>query len=434
MKTKNIYFSFTIWCLVVFSGLLTFSCDKIKDDAQPAQAEQKNEYFTRPNTPFVINMTNRHTITQNTTIRLKNPSARGTAQFMGRDFLVYTPNDNIQNATDNINYEICNDGNCQDQNINVQISNNVSPSAQDSLNTCLQTTFSAVGTIYLANPVSNTAPIYLNVTQNGYLCANYNLSTFQLLSPPSRGTAQASQIPGTTNWGIKYTYNPSSSAQSNPDYFVYSITLVNGNVAYGVGVVYILDNGNCQLNAVMDIFNNVPSNQIFTANIFANDQYCLNNLLYDTLQSFKIIEAPVGGQIVERSLNSSYIKYKSNNGFVGIDSLKYQLKYQNGTTSQAWVRFNVVCGLVGDSYQFPNSQIVNNTINLSVLDNDVLCNSNYTLSLPVTSVSGATLSVVNNNQIRVVLPNASFTGNINFSYQVMAGGAITTANVSLTIF
>ncbi len=335
MNNKYTIIIFVLCTMVLFS-----SCDEVKDDVAPI-IETKTEYFTRPNTPFVVNMVNRHILSQNSTLRLKNAPAKGRAEFAGRTFLIYMPNANVSNIADNINYELCTDGTCTAYTLNVQIGNNT-PNAQDSLNACQQISLSSIGTLNLAQVPSNTAPIYMDVTQNGYNCTSYNLSSLEIVAQPARGIVQVEQISGTNFYNIKYTYNANSNSQANPDIFVFKIILSNNSVAYGVGVVDILDNPNCALLANFDGYNNVLQNQIFVASILQNDQYCAGYLQSDTLQALQIITPPINGQVVSRSLAGKYIYYRSNAGFSGIDSLKYQLKYANGTISQAWVTFNVL--------------------------------------------------------------------------------------------
>jgi hypothetical protein len=86
-----------------------------------------------------------------------------------------------------------------------------------------------------------------------------------------------------------------------------------------------------------------------------------------------------------------------------------------------------------DNYTYQNTQINNSTVNLPVLNNDIICNPNYTLSLLSSSVGGVTLSVENNNLIRCVLPSPTYTGTITFTYRVTINGNGITANVILNI-
>lgn len=427
---KNLMYSLVILLVVLFLA----SCDRAKKDAEPEVPTKANQLTTKSGRPVVVDLVKRHNLTSQSQFLLVGNLSYGQASFVNNQgIMMYRPNNVTSNVIETINYQICQGGACQNYNLPVQVL--ASNSTFDSTEYCQQGAFPDIRTLYL--PLSNNN-VMINVLANDYFCNGYNPNSLQVVSQPFRGSAQVVQ--GTNPRIIRYTYNPILTVAINPDVFVYRVAAANDSTdwRYAAVVVNIVNpTNNCPVSVVNDQY--TINQNMQELNIFANDAFCLDSLATDSTDAFQIVQAPLHGTIgAGASFGFTKVRYLKNSNYVGQDSFTYRLKHINGTISQATVNLNVqqtACNITlnSDNYIFPNTQISNNTVDLLVLNNDILCNANYTLSLLSTSVGGVTLNVQNNNSIRCVLPSANYTGTITFTYSVMANGVIYTANATLTI-
>ena len=433
MKSNSLHL--TVLFTLLFSGivLLFSSCDKVRKEEAP-EPKKVAKYTTRSGMPVVMNIIKQHNFSGQASFVLKGTLVHGTAEFIQNGMLLYTPNNTTNNVVETISYDACSNGACNNYTFDVQVNSSSSP--VDSSIFCTQGF--ALPTIAVLN---YPAELFVNIpiSANGFICNNQ--SVLGVSVQPSQGTTEVITA-GVTAPYIKYTYDPSSGqGQSNTDHFVYTLSDPSNvnNMLFGIVTVTINQVGSCALVVQNDSYQVASASQGTFLNVLANDQFCINSLALGTTDAFKIVVAPVNGSILNIT-NFTGVSYKANTGYIGLDSLKYQLKYANGTIKIGKVLINVgtnpcitAVDAMEDVYEFPISQIQNGIINLPVLANDTYCPTQVIVEI-LEPIGNLQLSVNPDKTIKVVLPSPTFTGALTFNYKITSGGAaVDTASVTVNV-
>jgi hypothetical protein len=174
---------------------------------------------TRSSTPLAIDLLSLHAITVQTRFTIQEFTQFGRAEFIANNALLfYTPDLGVTSTIDNINYQVCEGGNCKDYAIEVEI---LSPTVQiDTITICGQGAFADVDTIRLGELSKN-----IEVLANDRFCTSKpDSSKLKIITQPKRGIANVLVNNNSPyRYFIQYNVDNNAGTQPNPDVFVYSV-------------------------------------------------------------------------------------------------------------------------------------------------------------------------------------------------------------------
>ena len=352
--------------------------------------------------------------------------SNGTVTLNANGSYTYTPNAGFI-GTDVFKYQVCDNGApsmCDTASVNIEVrevltaGNNQAPAAMDD---------------NVATP--SGVSIVINVKANDF--------------DPQGGTIGNPTLIGTATGGT-VSLNPDGTINFNP---------TTGFVGDAVFKYMICDNGSPSLcdTATVTVVVYPNAAQGNSAPVAINDNYpvLLNTPYVGTVAAndfdqnggqiltYTATTAPLHGAVT--LLSDGQVSYVPNNGFVGVDSFKYQT-CDNGTPSlcaTATVYFNVAAPIAQGTNVAPvatndNAATFTNTpLSISVKANDYDPNGSQFLGNPTivgTPVGGT--AVVNPDGTITFTPNTGFTGTASVNYQVCDNGSpilCSTATVTITV-
>lgn len=364
-------FSFLIIFFIL--GFL-IACNQTKDDFIPKNENQNGEQslkiVTTKDAPVVINLLKEHQINEESTFEITKQPLIGTANFLENGLILYRPDSNTSSGNAVITYEICVNGTCESFTIIIEIVDSTDdiPCTHSSI----LTDFATVSTPHES--------LFIDVLANDSFCENeVDTTRLAIVVPPESGTASV---------GLNQIYYTAGAELPPVDYIVYSVTEEGNpeNVAYGLVII----NKICgQQIKIHNDFSAVPSDVTSNIDVLWNDVFCPDSIDLNTLT---IIELPENGTA---GINSDKdIVYTPDMGFVGEDSLKYQLTDISGDTHVGKLHIEVFDGgldacdieaiqAVPDNYTMSLAGLVDGeSFLLNILDNDRICESEtWTLNL-----------------------------------------------------
>ncbi|MEO1654100.1 MAG: Ig-like domain-containing protein [Bacteroidota bacterium] len=423
---------FPIICLsfILLVGIIV-SCDQLQQDVVPTDPVDPDfEVKTLPESPLVVNLLERHSVGATTTFNLKSATTnKGRAEFVDKGLVLYTPNAGENSGTDEIDYEVCADGNCQDFAIGVTFTT-------DSTDVpCEQGVRPDFITIFCPAPEEN---IFIDVLANDYFCDQAaDPQTLALISEPIYGTARVE------DGQVIYNQSPVDSVNILPfpwvDVLVYRVAQTGdpSNVGYAAVVITILpDVPICTDIAAQDDFVTVNQDEDSFIDVLQNDILCI-----DQLETIIIDNQPTNGvaEVLQASIDFlPSIKYTPNAGYVGSDQLTYTVRNFDGLTATATVYLEVIadsgfaCTTVlptaqEDSLIIPISQIVGQepvdttVFTVAVLQNDDFCPGYITSGVDFSILEGPIMGSawINEDLIYYVPPTGVQSGDSDvIQYQI----------------
>lgn len=399
------------------------SCDQLQQDVVPTDPVDPNlEVKTLPESPLVVNLLERHTVGATTTFNLKSSRTdKGSAEFIEKGLVLYTPNPGVNSGTDAIGYELCADGRCEDFAIGVTFTT-------DSTDVpCEQGIRPDFITIFCPAPEEN---IFIDVLANDFFCDQApDPQSLALVSEPVFGRARVedgqivyNQLPVDTLAGDSTNVLPFPWV----DVLVYRVAQQGDptNVGYAAVVISILpDIPVCTDIAALDDFVTVNKDEASFIDVLGNDIICP-----DQLETIIIEGQPTHGEaeVLQAAIDFlPSIKYTPTAGYEGSDQLTYVVRNLDGLTSTATVYLEVIpdsgfaCTAVlptalEDSLVISIGEIANQnsadttTFSAAVLRNDDFCPGFVTSGVDFSILEGPNLGTawISGERIQYV-PNTS---------------------------
>ncbi len=353
---------------------------------------------------------------QITTITIPAPPSNGTVTINNNGDedtgITYIPNPGF-NGTDIFTYTVCtNDGNCATATVTITV---LPPSS---------------GQQIIANNDFATTPsgtsIVLNILNNDVLCLPPlpclpPLSTGQLLgitilAPPTNGNVIVNSFGGSST---SVTYSPNSGF-TGTDVFQYIVcSLAQSLCDTATVTITVTGTGTNNPPVAEDDYNLVTINTPITLQVLQNDF----DPDGDDITITAITDAPNNGTAVIVS-GGTAIVYTPNTGFVGNDTLQYQIT-DGELTDVAWVIIYIEGTTTNDNPPVAVDDYVstpmNTPVNIAVLAND------YDLDGDVLTVTAIILppqngtANINLDGTVTYTPNTGFAGVDTFSYIITDG-------------
>ena len=400
------------------SILLTASilaCDRIGQDIAPDdEPNTEAEFYTMPTQQVAIDLKSFVDLTSATTFKISKAPQQGNASFSKEGLLIYTPNVDFVDGTDQ--FAISSDkagATIRPFTVNVTTDTSRIPCYAGTIPDVVRTTANAAVTI--------------DVLKNDRFCnATANISSLGIERAPKNGTA--------TIEDGKVTYRPNDNFNGYDD-FIYKITVTpkGGQARTLLAPVKIVVGDpfrDCKLK--------LNDDQVSFRQRLLSDSLILFPLLNDQLCKasrqvpLTITKQPANGSAylmtsTRASEFGQLIVYKPNAGYNGTDELTYQ-RCENGECLQAVVRIKVKsadpnCRLTAMndertiSLSRPALDVKRGVVLLSVLLNDRICASIKEVRIG-SNPGNLKLDVLRDGSILYTLDQNQKPGEVKFSYEV----------------
>lgn len=351
-------------------------------------------------------------LTVNTT-PITSPN-NGTLIIHADGTYTYTPaNDFV--GTDSFVYEACDTfGNCDTAVVHLTIFDSP-PTAMDDI-----------------NHTTANVPVSGNVLTNDS-DPNEN-DTVSVNTTPLTGPSNGSLVLSSNG---TYTYTP------NPDFtgsdsFTYQICDESGNCDVGKVTIEIRETGTTNASPVANADSTVVfQNGVVSGQLLSNDgDPDGDSISLNTTP----LSSPTNGTVILRA-DGTYT-YTPNSGFIGTDSFEYQICDAHGACDTAIVTIDVVADINGAANDPPhggNDSIIgqkNVPFTGNLLSNDSDPNHELlTINTTPTSAPSHGSLLINPDGTFTYTPDAGFTGNDSFQYEVCDDqGACTVVTAVVTVF
>ncbi|MBT1686771.1 Ig-like domain-containing protein [Dawidia soli] len=423
--------------LVAGLALAAQACDEMSGDVIPTEEEIDQavdlDAALAVNGPVLVDLVQAAKLTGAATISIVQEPTKGTVSILSSALLMYTPNKDFTNGTDQVIYSVCAGGNCDEGTIDFTY---VSDETK-----CYSMAVPDLGYGKPTDP-----QIIVDVLENDILCDDqFDVSTLKVVSQPTAGEAKIID-------GLLFYYPVTDYA--GPIYIVYSVAgRANPNTLYyGMASISVQPEV-ITLQAVNDAFHYTaaeyaalleasPGNQITypLSAIFGNDQ--IGNLTYIELD-VEIVDAPAHG--TARYEQNEVFRYTPAEGYRGSDSFVYKICY-DGQCSQATVSIDVAetqpLRAVADEIVYTHAQYLDmigtyGALNIpidNIFGNDVLNDvpvSQLQVTTPQQPYSGS-IQYFSLEMFKFT-PNNHFDGSESFIYMICHDGQCSETEVTITV-
>lgn len=250
---------------------------------------------------------------------------------------------------------------------------------------------------------------------------NLNPASVTIVNAPNNGTATVG-----SDGRVTFTPNPNFAGTAA---FTYQICDTLG--ACDTATVTVSVTASNQGPVANDDSATTPQDSPITINVANNDTDPNGNLGLDTVA---VLSSPANGSA--SAAGGGQITYTPNTGFVGTDTFTYQICDTDGACDTATVNVNVTVvnqPPVANDENVSTLQDTAITINVLANDNDPDGNLDPSTVTITNNPGNGTTSIEGDNQV-IYTPNAGFTGNDAFSYQVCdTDNACDTATVTVSV-
>jgi hypothetical protein len=414
------------------------ACDEMSGDVIPSDEEIDQavdlDAALAVNGPVLVDLVQASNLTGASTISIVKEPSKGTVSILSSALLLYTPNADFTNGTDQVVYSVCAGGKCDEGTI--------------------QFTYVSDGTRCYSMAVPDqgygkpTDPqIVIDVLANDILCDDqFDVSTLKVPNQPAHGEAKIID-------GVLFYYPVTDYA--GPVYVVYSIAgrANPSKLYYGMASISVHPE-TITVQAVNDVFHYTaaeyaalleasPGNQItYTLpQIFGNDQ--TGGVQYIELE-VSIVTQPQHG--TARYEQNEVFRYKPEDGYSGSDSFTYQICY-DGYCSQATVSINVAesgpVQAVADEIVYTHAQYLAaingfGALNIpfdNILGNDVLGGApinQVQVTIPDQQLYEGSVQYFSLEMFKFT-PNNHFGGHASFVYIICYDGQCSETTVTITV-
>jgi hypothetical protein len=408
----------TLYAFFILLSICWIGCEKVAEDVEPtidnSTASTGRVFYTFQNTTAAIDPAALLTTSDIKQVDILDTPTFGTISFNNKGLLLYTPNENILEATEQLSLaSIKQNGDTITSNITIKIVK------EDFILPCINI---AMGDRVRMNSDETTI---IDVLKNDIICDG-TLVQVAILDQPQNGSI-------TKDADNKIIYKPNGGFKGN-DRFLYEIEIENAGkkqkkVAFCQ--IQVVDNI-CKTMLKPDVIFLKQQNFFDSIRIFvlSNDDLCPNDMTNGKLE---IKNLPKKGTI--RVLQNKSIVYQINPSTISgplvniRDSFEYNFTTALGSTlSEKVIVLSSPSGCKLEALEDliiidKDSLVGLNFIMLDVLLNDVLCN--FQLKdiniriLPNGTVWFNNLNVTPDKKIRMQLPNGGLPPQIIFNYQLI---------------
>lgn len=342
------------------------------------------------------------------------PPVNGSLVIQSDGTYIYTPNDDFV-GTDSFVYEACDSfGNCETAVVHLTVFDGP-PVAQDDIN------HTAADLPVTGNVLTNDR----DPNQNDSISVN----TTPVVGP-SNGTLSLAA-------DGSYTYTPNSGF-TGTDTFTYEVCDEAGNCDTGQVTIEVRETGATNSPPVANSDSTVVfQNGSVNGQLLSNDGDANGDAI--VLRTAPVSN-PANGSVIIR--NDGTYTYTPNSGFIGTDSFEYEICEEQGACDTAVVTIQVVANINGSVNDAPHGgsdsvigqKNVPFTGNLIANDTDPNGDPLTINTTPIAPPSNGNLSI-NSDGTFTYVPDAGFTGNDSFQYEVCDDqGACTVVTAVVTIF
>lgn len=404
----------------LYSFLIVFTafwggCEKVGEDIDP-DIEESTEttgrvFYTFQNNIVAIDPISLVTSSEVERINILTTPTFGNISFSNDGLLVYTPNDNIVEATEQITLEtVKKNGKKTTSDITIKIitENFQLPCINLAMGDKLRTNTNTAATI--------------EVLKNDVICEG----TFKQLN--IKENPQNGEVSLTAD--NKVIYTPKAGFKGT-DRFLYEIDIENeGKIVkkFAFCLIQVIDN-TCKTSLKPDIIYLKQQNFYDTLRIavLANDDLCPDDL---TKGKLEIKTNPKRGKAT--LLPNKTIVYEFNFGTTPTPTLRDSFEYKFTTALGENLVSKVLvlmpplgCKLaaIEDNISVIKSKIVGlDVINLDVLENDILCNFQYKdlniKILPSSAPLYKDLSITSDKKVALKIPKGNLPKQVFFNYKI----------------
>jgi hypothetical protein len=412
------------------------ACDEMSGDVIPTDEEIDRAVDLNAamavNGPVLVDLVQAAKLTGPSTISIVKDPTKGTVEILNSALLLYTPNKDFTNGTDQVVYSVCGDGHCDEGKIDFTY---VSDEAK-----CY-----SMAVPDAASGKATDEYIFVDVLKNDILCDDtFDKSTVKIVNQPPAGEAKIIDA--------MLFYYPAAD-YVGPVYIVYSVAgRANPNTLYYGMATITVQPAVPTFQAVNDVFNYTwleydalleadPYTIVYPqAGIFGND--LIGEAGYDDL-TVEIVEGPATGTVIfERNLG---FFFRPSQGHRGSDSFTYKICY-NGECSQATVSINVgemgPIQAVNDEIVYTHAEYLNmlasyDALNIPfdrIINNDVFSGipiNRLTFDVPQQPSTGSVQ--IYQPDIFRFYPDNDFGGRVTFIYTICSTTNCTEATVTIII-
>lgn len=412
-----------LYKIFMIFAMLWLGCERIAEDVEPSDVETPVEtggrvYYTFQNSIVAIDPISLVTSSEIERINILTTPTYGSISFSDNNLLVYTPNDNIKEATEQLSLEAVKKNGTKTIN---EITINII--AEDFKMPCINIAM----TDKVKLDINST--IIIDVLKNDVICEGV-FKQLSIFKDPENGVVNK-----TLDNKIEYT--PNTGFKGN-DRFLYAIDVEkDGKIIKKIAFcqIQVIDTA-CKTILKIDNAFLKQQNFIEPINIpvLANDELCPNDLSKGKLE---LEQSPKKGAC--QILPNKTIVYQLSFGTAPIPTFRDSFEYKFTTalgevlTSKVMIQtLPLGCKLTAKPDEFIVSKLGikgKDFITLNILENDELCAYTFSeLKVKVSSNDAAggggvplkDIGVTSSNKIVLKIPKGNLPPEISFYYKTIA--------------